>query len=107
MFFSLWGHCLRLSVGIVLNRKSLGQRIQVVQKRTGIATNLAFRDNPFGQEVRGAPSFGWGLRPRSGMYLLNVYSVFKVHEGDCFVPHLVGNENGQKLTPSKKFFRFF
>ena len=24
--------------------------------------------------------------PRSGMYLLNVYSVFKVHEGIRFVP---------------------
>ena len=46
----------------------------------GIATNLAFRDNPCGQEVRGAPSSGWDLRPRSGMYLLNVYSVFKVRE---------------------------
>jgi hypothetical protein len=44
----------------------------------GIATNLAFRDNPFGQEVRGAPSFGWGLRPRSGMYLLNVYLIVKI-----------------------------
>ena len=33
-----------------------------------------------GQEVRGAPSSGWGLRPRSGMYLLNVYSIFKVRE---------------------------
>ena len=46
----------------------------------GIATNLAFRDNPCGQEVRGAPSSGWGCRPRSGMYLLNVYSIFKVRE---------------------------
>ena len=41
---------------------------------------LAFRDNPCGQEVRGAPSSGWGFRPRSGMYLLSVYSVFKDHE---------------------------
>jgi len=41
------------------------------------------------------------------MYLLNVYSIFKVREGVYFAPHLVGNENGQKLTPSKKFFRFF
>ena len=40
------------------------------------------------------------------MYLLNVYSVFKVHEGVYFVPHLVGNENGQKLTPIQKFFEF-
>ena len=46
----------------------------------------AFRDNPYGQEVRGAPSSGWGFRPQSGMYLLNVYSVFKVHEGIRFVP---------------------
>ena len=46
----------------------------------GIATNLAFRDNPYGQEVRGAPSSGWGFHPRSGMYLLNVYSIFKVRE---------------------------
>ena len=52
----------------------------------GIATNLAFRDNPCGQEVRGAPSSGWGFRPRSGMYLLSVYSVFKDHEETCFVP---------------------
>ena len=52
----------------------------------GIATNLAFRDKPCGQEVRGAPSSGWGFRPRSGMYLLNVYSIFKVREGVCFVP---------------------
>ena len=29
---------------------------------------------------------GWGFRPRSGMYLLSVYSVFKVHEGIRFVP---------------------
>jgi len=43
----------------------------------GIATNLAFRNNPCGQEVRGAPSSGWGLRPRLGMYLLNVYSIVK------------------------------
>lgn len=44
-----------------------------------------FRENPYGQEVRGTPSSGWGIRPRSGMYLLNVYSVFKVHEGIRFV----------------------
>ena len=42
------------------------------------------------------------------MYLLNVYLVFKVHEGDCFVPHLVGNENRQKFNPPpKKFLLFF
>ena len=52
----------------------------------GIATDLAFRDNPCGQEVRGAPSSGWGFRPRSGMYLLSVYSVFKDHEETYFVP---------------------
>ena len=52
----------------------------------GIATSLAFRDDPCGQEVRGAPSSGWGFHPRSGMYLLNVYSIFKVREGVCFVP---------------------
>ena len=46
----------------------------------------AFRDNPYGQEARGAPSSGWGFRPRSGMYLLSVYSIFKVREGVCFVP---------------------
>ena len=28
-----------------------------------IATNLAFRDDPCGQEVRGAPSSGLGFRP--------------------------------------------
>ena len=44
-----------------------------------------FRKNPYGQEVREAPSSGWGIRPRSGMHLLNVYSVFKVHEGIRFV----------------------
>ena len=37
---------------------------------------------------------------------MNVYSIVKLHEGDCFVPHLVGNENGQKLTPSKIFSIF-
>ena len=41
------------------------------------------------------------------MYLMNVYEIFKVHEGVYFVPHLVGNENGQKLTPLQKIFRFF
>ena len=38
---------------------------------------------------------------------MNVYEIFKVHEGDCFVPHLVGNENGQKLTPLQKNFSIF
>ena len=45
-----------------------------------------FRDNPYGQEFRVAPSSGWGIRPQSGMYLLNVYSFFKNHEETCFVP---------------------
>ena len=49
-------------------------------QRSLMFTNLAFRDNPCGQEVRGAPSSGWGFRPRSGMYLLSVYSIFKVRE---------------------------
>ena len=30
-----------------------------------------------GQEGLGAPSFGWDFRPRSGTYLMNVYSVVK------------------------------
>ena len=57
-----------------------------LRKSSRIADNFvftlihAFRDNPYGQEVRGAPSSGWGFHPQSGMYLLNVYSVFKVHE---------------------------
>ena len=34
--------------------------------------------NPDGQEGLGAPSFGWGFRPRSGTYLMNVYSVVKL-----------------------------
>ena len=33
--------------------------------------------NPDGQEGLGAPSFGWDFRPRSGTYLMNVYSVVK------------------------------
>ena len=47
VFFFLWRHCLRLSAGIVLNRKSLGQRIQVVQKRTGngLAVPVSVQDN--------------------------------------------------------------
>ena len=41
------------------------------------------------------------------MYLLNVYSIVKLHEGVYFAPHLVGNENGQKLTPLQKNFSIF
>ena len=41
------------------------------------ARHLAFRYNPDGQEGLGAPSFGWDFRPRSGTYLMNVYSVVK------------------------------
>ena len=32
-------------------------------------------------------------------YLCAVYSIVKVREGEVFFPHLVGNENEQKLTP--------
>ena len=35
VFFFLWVHCRRLSMGIVLYGKPLGQGIQVVQERTG------------------------------------------------------------------------
>ena len=38
------------------------------------ARHLAFRYNPDGQEGLGAPSFGWDFRPRSGTYLMNVYT---------------------------------
>ena len=52
--------------------------------------------------VLGAPSFGWGFRPRSGMYLLNVYSVFKDLEVFALTNQLgtfFGNnkENFQKI----------
>ena len=68
----------------------------------GIATNLAFRDNPCGQEVRGAPSSGWGFRPRSGMYLLNVYSVFKVREVFALT-----NQLGNFFRFVRSFFEIF
>jgi hypothetical protein len=60
--------------------QNLARNAHNISEWFGIAANLAFRDNPCGQEVRGAPSSGWGFRPRSGMYLLNVYSIFKIHE---------------------------
>jgi len=63
---------------------------------------LAFRDNPCGQEVRGAPSFGWGFRPRSGMYLLNVYSIFKVREVFALT-----NQLGNFFRFVRSFFEIF
>ena len=60
--------------------QNLARNAHNISEWFGIAANLAFRDNPYGQEVRGAPSSSWGFRHRSGMYLLNVYSIFKVRE---------------------------
>ena len=60
-------------------------------------------DNPCGQEVRGAPSSGWGFHPRSGMYLLNVYSVFKVREVFALTNQL-GTFFGNNKENFKKIF---
>ena len=38
-------------------------------------------------------------------YLCAVYSVFKFREGEVLYPHLVGNENEQKLTPFRKILQ--
>ncbi|MCI5832443.1 MAG: hypothetical protein MRZ99_05900, partial [Clostridiales bacterium] len=52
----------------------------------GIARHLASRYNLEWQEGLGALSFGWSSCSRTGTYLMNVYSIFKVREGVCFVP---------------------
>ena len=59
-------------------------------------------DNPCGQEVRGAPSSGWGFHPRSGMYLLNVYSIFKVREVFALT-----NQLGNFFRFVRSFFEIF
>ena len=82
--------------------QNLARNAHNISEWFGIAANLAFRDNPYGQEVRGAPSSGWGLHPRSGMYLLNVYSNFKVREVFALT-----NQLGNFFRFVRSFFEIF
>ena len=75
---------------------------RIFQNQFGIAPHLAFRDNPYGQEDLGVLSFGWGLPLRLGMYLLNVYSVFKVREVFALT-----NQLGNFFRFERTKFRFF
>ena len=68
---------LHREVSLSLNRFIALSELMDISEWFGNARHLAFRDNPCGQEVRGAPSSGWSSRPRTGMYLMNVYLVVK------------------------------
>ena len=52
----------------------------------------------------GAPSFGWDFRPRSGTYLMNVYSIVKVLVKG-FRPSSGRSRERQKIKPRRKVFK--
>ena len=54
----------------------------------------------------GAPSFGWDFRPRSGTYLMNVYSIVKVLVKG-FRPSSGRSRERQKIKPRRKVFKIF
>ena len=54
----------------------------------------------------GAPSFGWDFRPRSGTYLMNVYSIVKVLVKG-FRPSSGRSRERQKIKPRRKVFKNF
>ena len=72
----------------------------------GNARHLSSRYNPEGQMGLGAPSFGWDFRPRSGTYLMNVYSIVKVLVKG-FRPSSGRSRERQKIKPRRKVFKNF